>query len=251
MIYYNHALPDLSGFSQLQAVGDDLILFQNAQLVSLHGLGGLASIGGSLIFEQNGQLTDLQGLDQLTSIGSDLILQKTCLNSLNGLQSLNEIAGSLKLTENLFLSDLSPLEHPVYIGADLLITGNPLLSECAVQAVCDYLLSPAGSITIEDNAPGCATVEEVETACTVGSTEPGHSWQTIGLSPNPTDGRLDIAGLEGLEGLLHVHDGSGRILLEQSFAGPATIDLGTIAPGLYYLSIRTSKQTICRKFIRE
>jgi len=48
---------------------------------------------------------------------------------------------------------------------DLIIRGNGMLSTCEVLSICDYLASPNGDVTIEDNATGCNSPDEVQDSC--------------------------------------------------------------------------------------
>lgn len=83
------------------------------------------------------------------------------------------------------LQSLSGLENiaPASI-VDLNIYDNPSLSECAVNSICDYLLDPAGTIDINNNATGCNSQEEIELACLT-STEEITFTDGLTISPNP------------------------------------------------------------------
>jgi len=67
---------------------------------------------------------------------------------------------------------------------NLEIRQNPSLSICEVKSICDYLLSPNGTVEIYDNAPGCNSQQEVEDACTVGISEQQSASQ-LSTYPNP------------------------------------------------------------------
>lgn len=88
------------------------------------------------------------------------------LVDITGLQYLISVGGQFFITDNDLLTDLSPLENidPNSI-TDLSIYNNPQLSDCDIQSICGYLVSPAGSVDIHDNAPGCNSQGEVEDDC--------------------------------------------------------------------------------------
>ncbi len=88
-------------------------------------------------------LEDISPLENLSSLGLNLhVLNNALLPSLIGLENID--AGSI---------------------IDINIYDNPMLSECDVQSICDYLVSPNGTVNIHDNATGCSSQQEVEDVC--------------------------------------------------------------------------------------
>jgi hypothetical protein len=113
----------------------------------------------------NYSLTSLAALENVTSVEGDLFIANTdFLTSLTGLDNIN--AGSIN---------------------NLVIYNNKSLSLCEVQSICDYLASPNGTITIDVNATGCGSKQEVEAACEVGVKESAvNSQQSLfTLTPHP------------------------------------------------------------------
>jgi len=139
----NDSLQSLIGLNNLQTIGGDLNIVLNWNLQTLFGLQNLISIGGNLHLFYNDQITNLQGLESIESIGGKIDIA-SCL-SLETLQGIENIAGN-------------SIE-----GID--ISMNPLLSECDIQSICSFLISPTGIVTFENNAPGCNSPAEVEEAC--------------------------------------------------------------------------------------
>lgn len=82
------------------------------------------------------------------------------------MENISSIGSSLYVINNESLISLVGLENidPSSV-LNLSIYGNPSLFECDVQSICDYLISPNGTIDIYDNAPGCNTQQEVESDC--------------------------------------------------------------------------------------
>ncbi len=69
---------------------------------------------------------------------------------------------------------------------NLIIHNNPVLTTCAIESICDYLVNPAGTVEIHDNATGCNSIEEVEEACNViPSVEDLTSNNKFKITPNP------------------------------------------------------------------
>ena len=142
-ISFSNALSSLTGLENLISIGDDLIVNLNPGLISLSGIENLISIGGALIIGGNDQLHNLAGLENLTSLGDYIEIQlNDDLSSLTGIENIN--AGTI---------------------GNLTIQNNPSLNNCAVQSICDYLVTPNGTIEIENNAPGCNSPSEVQEAC--------------------------------------------------------------------------------------
>jgi len=78
------------------------------------------------------------------------------------------------------LPTLSGLESLTSVVGDVVIQNNPQLSLCATESICRLLTTlPANRKTISDNAPGCATLAEVEANCA------GPAITGFAASPNP------------------------------------------------------------------
>jgi len=123
----------------------------------------VTSIGSGLTIADNDALTSLSGLDNVTSLGYGMGIERNnALTSLSGLDNID--ANSI---------------------TDLTISWNNNLSTCEVQSVCDYLISPTGSIEIHDNATGCNSQQEVEDACDTLSIGELYFNDFLTVSPNP------------------------------------------------------------------
>lgn len=162
---------DLSPLSQLTSIDGFLRIEDNPALPGLNGLQNITSIGGYLAIynNQNGAFTDLSGLSSLTSVGGWLNVDNIgSLTSLTGLENLTSVGvHQLYIFNNASLTDISALNHPISIAGNLIISLNSQLSDCAVESICDYLgsfMAPQ-TVTISNNASGCNSQSEVETAC--------------------------------------------------------------------------------------
>jgi len=179
-----YGITNLNGLSVVTFIGGDLtiggtLFFSNPNLTSLTGLDNLETIGGDLLIGGNDLLTSLSGLGNLASIGGNLSiginvwdgieyedLGNNALTSLTGLNSVNSIGGNLYVRFNDALTSLSGIDNIAAstIG-DISIYSNSSLTNCEVQNVCDYLVSPNGTVTIHSNATGCNNPSEVANAC--------------------------------------------------------------------------------------
>jgi uncharacterized repeat protein (TIGR01451 family) len=134
-------LTDISALVNLQNIGEDLYITQNNILPNLHGLEGITTLNGALVLQENWNLTELNGLKNLESIG-----------------------GFLSLVNNYSLVSLSGLSQLNSIGTAINISNNPLLTECAILPICEFLKIQSNA-TIVGNGIGCATTAEVEGLC--------------------------------------------------------------------------------------
>ncbi len=160
-------LVDLGGFSSLSSIGDFLTIDGNNSLVNLNGLNSLTTIGTDLSIYQNSSLTSLEGLSSLSSIAGHMyIWNNASLESLNGLSALSSVQDNITITVNSVLNDISAIENvDPYALASVTISGNPQLSVCEEKSICKYLSLPGSVADIQNNAPGCNSREEVESAC--------------------------------------------------------------------------------------
>jgi len=139
----------------------------NIKLTSLTELDNVTSIGGGLHIRGHHLLTNLTGLNNVTSIeGLFYIDINNSLTSFAGLENLSSIGGDLIINSNDALASLTGLDNIEASSiANLNIRNNSSLSTCDVQSICDYIVSPGGTIEIYNNASGCNNPPEVANAC--------------------------------------------------------------------------------------
>jgi polyhydroxybutyrate depolymerase len=147
------------------------VIIKGNDITDLSGLNMITGIGGSLSIYANNSMTDLNGLDNLQSIGGHLeigkdtplgVLGNPLLTSLNGLENIEH----------------SSIEN-------LTIISNPLLSDCKIENICEYLLSPNGIVEIHDNAVGCNDSLEIRNACEGVNINELYEIVNLSLCPNP------------------------------------------------------------------
>ena len=195
-------------------------------ITNLDGLGILTSITGTLEIFGNEVLTSLSGLENLTSIGGDLSIRSNdVLTSLSGLDNID--AGTIN---------------------NLHIYYNTLLSTCEVQSVCDYIVSPNGTIVIHDNATGCNTQEEVEAAC--GVWVPDFNFESgISIYPNPAKDILIISNDEGItiEEVV-IYNQIGKKVFEEVLVNN-TLDVTNLPRGMYVVELKSREWKVRKKLI--
>ncbi|KGE85833.1 MAG: T9SS type A sorting domain-containing protein [Phaeodactylibacter xiamenensis] len=268
----NAILTSLSGFNQLTSINGVFSIIGNTHLMSLSGLEQLTFIGGDLLISGNPDLTNLTGFDQLNSIHGDLeISGNPNLTSLTGLIQLTLIGGDLYIRFNSVLTSLTELEQLTSIGGFLVISGNTelmslaglknldattidnlfmssnyQLSSCAIESICNYLSLETNSANISGNATGCATREEVETACMVSATE--ISQANIKLFPNPTNGMLQLRNITAKE--VVVYTAQGQRIARYDNPGQE-LDLSALPAGVYHLHLITADAVHAARVVKQ
>ena len=166
----NPSLTNMVGLDSLSNIGDKLVIDYNDGILNLTGLDNLNYIGGHLHINHNHSLVSLTGLEGLNEINGNLTIGwlggNSSLINIEGLENLTSIDGRLWIQNNSVLNSLSGLNN-IDEGSitDLYIFDNDSLSECEVQSICNYLVSPNGSVNIFGNAHGCESPSEVADAC--------------------------------------------------------------------------------------
>ena len=240
-IYHNYSLSSLAGLENLNLVEGELSLNYIDSITDLTDLNNLESIGGRLSIYVNDDLLNLSGLENINSIGGDVYLAYNYdLTSLTGLDNVTSINGQLRIYDNNSLTSLSGLNNIESSSIhDLHIYENESLSTCEVQSICDYLVSPNGTIEIQNNAPGCNSPEEVEEACEALSVNEVNFLDKISVNPNPSEGIFNVL-LEGVKGDIQtkVLDLIGKEHYNFKLNGSAStqLDLSELATGVYFIS---------------
>ncbi len=245
--YDSHCLPDGIDFNSQEDIDD---------FYGDHP--GCYDIEGDVVIYGD-DIDNLNGLDLISSIGGNLsIISNDLLTSLTGLENLTSIGGNLEIIGNPGLATLSGLGNidAASIG-DLSIYGNPLLSDCDVWSICQYLGAPGGTIDIHTNAEGCNSKEEVEVACLTDVSEIVFDNQFT-ITPNP------IKSTAIIEFLLHkssnvnlaIHSMGGQeivlIVNEHMRQGNQQLVINTneLPSGIYFCVLKTNYGIQIKKIIK-
>lgn len=184
---------DLSGLTSLTTITGRLQFLFPSGLTSLNGLQNLANVNQIRINGATGltnlnefsnltsvseisisncsALNDITGLSGITTINAILnIFNNGALQSLNGLQNFTTTAfnANIFIEDNPILTDISALNNLNFANVSFLqIRNNSVLENCTSDFVCNYLdnLNANRAADIVNNASGCNSVTEVQTAC--------------------------------------------------------------------------------------
>ena len=257
----NDALFDLTGLEGLTAIGANLEARSNSYLINFTGLDNVTSIGGGFYLYFNNNLSSFDGLNNLTSIAGGMelgatvfgiILNNPALESLTGLGNLTSVGGPLKIRYCDILTSLSGLDNINSSSIEnLVITHNPLLSTCAVLSVCEYLASPAGTITIQANASGCGDQYEVEYACQFVAIPDINLESEFSIYPNPAKKKLFISSENGMsidEVIIYNQFGQ-KVLQENQIL--KVVDVSMLRQGMYVVELMSNGLKMREKLIIE
>ena len=251
-VFNNFQMESLEGCESIKLIGSGFWLIGNDSLEDCSQLSNLTSVGEEVWIERNDRLIDFSGLENLTSIGGFLyIMDHENLETLHGLENLDSINGELAIKYNDVLVDISSVEniHSESI-VDLTIRQNPLLSNCAIESICDYLADPNGEIEILSNAQNCNSQAEVEYACLVGTFPISEKDSQFSIYPNPTISELNYTLPDFLILKLNIYNQFGQVVLSE-FKPATSIDVSSLNPGIYIVELVTNSTRFIEKIIIE
>ncbi|NTV83137.1 MAG: T9SS type A sorting domain-containing protein [Bacteroidales bacterium] len=162
----NDSLQSLTGLENLNYIGEEFSIESNPKITDLTGLSSLNFVGSTFYIDDNNSLSSLSGMGNFDSINGNLMIsQNNALTSLNGLENVVSLS-SLVVFNNLSLNSLSGIENIIPNSINgLYLHDNPLLENCEVLSICEFLASPTGAVGIYNNAPGCNSPPEIAHQC--------------------------------------------------------------------------------------
>lgn len=193
-----------------------------------------------------------------TKIKGGLIISGVNITNLDSLKYITAIEGELKIFGNENLSSLSGLENLSASSISRLsIYDNPLLNQCHIQSICEYLASN-GEVEIYNNAPGCTNIETIQDSCNVDLVEDiSHQYQ-IHISPNPTQNQasmsLNLSSTETVD--IRLYNTTGVCVKKWQFHNEQigeikyTLDMDDIQAGVYFCQIKIGNESISKKIIK-
>jgi S-formylglutathione hydrolase FrmB len=294
MDIYRSVLTSLTGLEGLTSIGGNLFIYENYSLTSLTGLEGVNSIEGGLYLASTNFLTDLSGLEGLTSISGNLeIGGNNALTSFTGLEGLESIGGSLSIGwsdyysiyGNPSLTSITGLNNLTSIGGNLnisfnddltslygldsinagsinsiFIDYNASLSTCHVTSICEYLVSPNGTIEIHNNAPGCNSPTEVLNICIQDvEKEETLNGPDFNIYPSPVN---DFATLQfnldqQCNGLIEIFNATGvriqsrQLKIDQAGQQHFVLDFTGLPAGMYLCKVQIGNRVVAKKIIKQ
>jgi len=159
-------IQNLEGLAQIERIDATLTIQDNPILESLEGLNNLVSTSQRLQIFNNPLLENLTGLDNYESPGID-IRDNNGLITLEGISSF--AIPNVTLFNNNLLVSIEALNNATEINQNSIIniSGNEILSQCAIDLVCEIIDSNGtGGITINNNGPDCEELDDVFANCT-------------------------------------------------------------------------------------
>jgi hypothetical protein len=214
-----------AGFNNLEYI-DDLLL--------------IADIGAGVFF----------GFEKLMDIRKSLYFTKLRCSGFNGFKNLKVVGRALgrpgenrsshfNISSCPFLEDLTAFDNltitPSHSG-DYIVRDNPKISACNIPAFCYLLANLKGDILFKNNAPGCNSVDEVLSSCTVGTDEnTKRSWIVY---PNPATDILYICHDNVVHEISYIiTDLLGKTWMETN---GSEVDVSELPAGLYTIEVKST-----------
>jgi hypothetical protein len=169
----NTGLSSLSGLENVTGCSN-FYFWLNPNLITLQGF---QNVSGNIPFGisiwGNDALTNISALSNITSISDgELDLHgNNQLANFTGLGNIINIGRRFRLYENPLVTSLAFLNSNLVISDNqnegVEIRNNPLLELCSFTPLCNYL-NNGGFGTIENNAPGCSSIADIQIGCDSG-----------------------------------------------------------------------------------
>jgi hypothetical protein len=132
------------------------------------------------------------------------------------------------------------------------IEGNPSLSTCDVQSICDYLSAPNGTITIQQNYAGCNSQLELEEICGVGLNDYILSKNHFIIYPNPVSTLITIEITKPADqSELTILNLNGHVLDQYQITDRRTaIDISQLPAGVYFVRYISHNEVRMSKVVK-
>lgn len=245
----NPELQSIGSFSNLRKTGNFNIDF-NENILELRGFEKLDTISGYLSIRDNLELNSINGFQNLKSISGYLnISNNNALTEINGCGNISYIGDFLSILYNENLSDISGFSTTVIDMADLLIYNNPILGNCAIESICNFIENGC-FINVYNNAAGCNSVDEVLENCQSVST-PVIDEVSITISPNPATHYFTLTSNQSIdETTIKAVDVNGRQWLPKTKLQGKNYNISHWPSGIYYVTIETENGQFTQKLIK-
>ena len=252
----NDSLIDFEGLENLESVGENIVIVNNNSLVDFTGLNSLKS-AFYIDVVGNDYLKNFVGLESLDSLNYSLgVKNNDKLKSLDGLNNLRFVGSNIRINNNDSLTSLEGLES---IDSSFLqwirINDNLSLSNCATQAICEFLADPMHIISLENNMEGCNTRVEIEEDCLV-DVDNIENFTKVAVYPNPfttsTTMQYQLTKPETVTLAIFNHHGKKVDIIHQ-YQQPGKQSLTWqpqgLPPGLYYFTLHAGDQLATGKMV--
>ncbi len=240
-------LEEITGFGNLTTIESFATLFELDSLSTLP-FTSLENIDGKFLISKTG-VQDLSGLQNLNTISGDFeITNNQSLTDISDLSNLQTITGFLAIFNNNLLTSLDGLQNldPTSFQ-NLFLFGSDLLSDCAVQSICDYLNVPSNPSSINSNATGCLTEEEILANCDFTAIR-NNTNTFFKIYPNPATDQLGIkTPLDHFN--LSIQNTILQEVLSLNNVSGEMIDISKLSSGIYFVIIEKENFQYVEKLV--
>jgi len=130
-----------------------------------------------------------------------------------------------------------------------------LLTDCSIQGICSRLAQIYGNVEIFNNAPGCNSIEEVDSICNLQNIEGLESKALFTISPNPANDFIEITCKNCLaENLkIKVFNFLGQVIISEDIQlseEKSVVNISGLPSGIYLLKVYFGQKEIVNKFLK-
>ncbi len=249
----NPLITEITCFTKLQQIGWlRLTISNNARLSRITGFPNLEKIGSSFYLENNPELESLMGFQKLDTIWNTFkVYSNDKLTSLEDFGRRRLVINFLRIEANdqlVSLRGIDQLDPAALCG--LMVDSNASLSDCALASICKYLEFSNCGKYFKNNAPGCNSKAEVDSACTHLSSGFREMDPEISIFPNPADNRVVIQC--NARGKLTIFNLNGLEMFSTSVrSSQVSIDVSFLPAGFYVLRCVSNNAVRFRNFIKK
>ncbi|WP_339701655.1 T9SS type A sorting domain-containing protein [uncultured Marixanthomonas sp.] len=241
------SLQDFEGLENLTFV-KVLFIHNNDSLIDFSGLSSLTTLE-RLDVTLSDNLINFSGLESLTTIIDDLYIDHNySLTNLDGLNNLNSVGQRVDISWNPLLSSIEGISNLKPFSGFMRFELNNILSECAIESVCNQIRVSPNYVFINGNGPGCESKAEVEAQCELFVSEKDLS-RVISIYPNPVSSILKIQTSKNLtfqEATVYSVLGDELITTSEK-----QINMEKLVTGVYFVKIKTNKGSLTKKIVKQ
>lgn len=247
----NYSLKNLEGLNNLSTVHNNFEIYLNNKLSSIAELQKLTHIGGNFIIAENDSLQNLNGLNSLITVGNDFIIYfNNSIENLDPLSQLTSVSGYFSITSNMRLQSITGITN---VNAEsisiLLIQSNPLLTQCDIKSVCEYLELNNDQMAAIGNGEGCRDVSQIIESCNASGLSEFPDQDFFTIYPNPTNDYFSIKNRNKIQiDRMRIINLCGQVIYEKPY-NSNRIEISNYPKGIYLIELVSKRIVYKNKII--
>lgn len=254
-VHENKSLQNFEGLNNVTLIDGSFDIVSNDALINFEGLEKVDSITGNFLVQFCPILTKFTGLDNLKTIGNNFTIRaNNALTSLEAFENLNHVQGpGINISNNNQLTTLSGIDNidmaDLTTVSNLFLENSNSLSYCSVTSICDYLFN-GGVHFIEGNVFTCNSSGAILAQCNFTSVKNFENSPPVQISPNPTDGFIEIKNDSDTILNFQIFNSTGQSVYDGISQKHKILDLSFLPKGIYFFIIKNENQNFTKKIIK-